>query len=93
MPATQTDLHPQLAKINATCPAYYAACADEYVALLDRADRNAIDLNEAKRVAMRDCFYVAVPPAVNAGFIMTLSDEPTRGERMLVRSLAKIPAV
>lgn len=90
MNQSATDLHPALAEINS---AYYAACADEYVALLDRADRNATHPDEAKRVAMRDCFYCAVPADVPADFIATLSDEPTRGERMLVRALAKIPAV
>ncbi len=42
MTTTATHLHPALAKINATCPAYYAACAAEYVA----ADRSIKPLTD-----------------------------------------------
>ena len=85
MNSTASELHPRLAEINATCPAYYAAVADEYIALLSH--------RASAHIAMRDCFYCPVSPDVPASFIGTLSDEPSRGERMLVRSLARIPSV
>lgn len=88
--ASTGDLHPHLAAILAKCPSYYSAVCDEYVALIARG--------ASEHTAMRDCFYVecfaAMPHTLEvASFIESLADMPTRGERMLVRQLAKIPSV